>query len=57
VNTEKLREIASYHAGTDLLGRMSQMLEWQAVQKKALDEAADEIDNLRVEIARLKEKA
>lgn len=52
---EKLREIASFHMGTDIIGRLEEALEWQAVQKKALDEAAATIETLRAEIAAMKE--
>ena len=55
VTPEKLREIASDHIGTDLLGRLEEALEWQAVQKKALDEAAATIETLLAEITALKE--
>ena len=55
ITPEKLREVASLHMGTDLIGRMQEALEWQAVQKKALDEAAATIETLRAEITALKE--
>lgn len=55
ITPEKLREVASLHMGTDLIGRMQEALEWQATQKKALDEAADTIDTLLAEISALKE--
>lgn len=55
VTPEKLREIASYHMGTDLIGRLSEALEWQAIQKKALDEAAATIETLQAEITAIKE--
>lgn len=41
--------------GTDIIGRLEEALEWQAVQKKALDEAAATIETLRAEITALKE--
>ncbi len=41
--------------GTDLVGRLGEALEWQAAQKKALDEAAATIETLQAEITAIKE--
>ncbi len=55
ITPERLREIASFHMGTDLVGRLGEALEWQAAQKKALDEAAATIETLQAEITAIKE--
>ena len=55
ISPEKLREIGSYHMGTDIQGRLATALEWQDIQKKALDEAATTIETLQAEIKAMKE--
>lgn len=48
----RLRDAAEYHLGNDLIGRMQEAAYWQQMQRKALAEAADEIDRLRKELAK-----
>lgn len=55
ISPEKLREIGSFHIGTDIQSRLATALEWQAAQKKALDEAAATIETLQAEITAMKE--
>jgi len=46
VDARKLREVAGYHAGTDLVERIKSCVYTQDVQKAALLEAADRIEEL-----------
>lgn len=47
----RLRDIAEYHLGNDLIDRMRNAAYWQQLQRVALADAADEIDRLRQELA------
>ena len=47
----RLRDIAEYHLGNDLIDRMRNAAYWQQLQRVALADAADEIDRLRKELA------
>ena len=49
--TARLRDIAEYHLGNDLIDRMRNAAYWQQLQRVALADAADEIDRLRKELA------
>ena len=49
--TARLRDIAEYHLGNDLIDRMRNAAYWQELQRVALADAADEIDRLRKELA------
>jgi hypothetical protein len=46
VDARKLREVAGYHGGTDLIERLKSCLYGQDVQRAALLEAADRIEKL-----------
>jgi methionyl-tRNA synthetase len=46
VDARKLREVAGYHAGTDLVERIKSCVYSQDVQRAALLEAADRIEEL-----------
>jgi hypothetical protein len=48
----RLRDVAEYHLGNDLIGRMQEAAYFQQMQRAALTEAADEIDRLRQELAK-----
>ena len=55
----RLRDVAEYHLGNDLIGRMQEAAYFQQIQRQALTEAAqalteaaDEIDRLRQELAK-----
>ena len=50
--TARLRDIAEYHLGNDIIGRMQEAAYFQQMQRQALTEAADEIDRLRQELAK-----
>lgn len=47
----RLRDVAEYHLGNDIIGRMQEAAYFQQMQRQALTEAADEIDRLRQELA------
>ena len=54
----RLRDVAEYHLGNDIIGRMQEAAYFQQIQRQALTEAAqaltqaaDEIDRLRQELA------
>ena len=47
----RLRDVAEYHLGNDLIDRMRNAAYWQELQRVALADAADEIDRLRQELA------
>ena len=49
--TARLRDVAEYSFGSDLISRMQAATCWQSLQRAALLEAADEIDRLRQELA------
>ena len=49
--TARLRDVAEYHLGNDLIDRMRNAAYWQELQRVALADAADEIDRLRRELA------
>ena len=49
--TARMRDIAEYHLGNDLIDRMRNAAYWQQLQRVALADAADEIDRLRKELA------
>jgi hypothetical protein len=46
VDARKLREVAGYHGGADLVERLKTCLYGQDVQRAALLEAADRIEEL-----------
>ena len=55
----RLRDVAEYHLGNDLIGRMQEAAYFQQMQRAALTEAAaalaeaaDEIDRLRQEVVK-----
>ena len=48
----RLRDVAEYHLGNDIIGRMQEAAYFQQMQRQALTEAADEIDRLRQELAK-----
>ena len=50
--TARLRDVAEYSFGSDLISRMEAAKCWQSLQRAALLEAADEIDRLRQELAK-----
>jgi hypothetical protein len=47
------RELADYHGGTDLAERVRAALDIQRQQRIALAQAADEIERLNAELAKL----
>ena len=47
----RLRDVAEYSFGSDLISRMQEAAYFQQMQRQALTEAADEIDRLRQELA------
>jgi len=47
----RLRDVAEYSFGSDLISRMQEAAYFQQMQRAALTEAADEIDRLRQELA------
>lgn len=47
----RLRDVAEYSFGSDLISRMQEAAYWQQLQRVALADAADEIDRLRKELA------
>jgi hypothetical protein len=47
------RELADYHGGTDLAERVRSALDIQREQRLALAQAADEIERLNAELAKL----
>jgi uncharacterized small protein (DUF1192 family) len=47
------RELADYHGGTDLAERVRSALDIQREQRLALAQAADEIERLTAELAKL----
>ena len=49
--TARLRDVAEYSFGSDLISRMQEAAYFQQMQRQALTEAADEIDRLRQELA------
>ena len=49
--TARLRDVAEYSFGSDLISRMQEAAYFQQMQRQALTEAADEIDRLRKELA------
>ena len=50
--TARLRDVAEYSFGSDLISRMQEAAYFQQIQRQALTEAADEIDRLRQELAK-----
>ena len=48
----RLRDVAEYSFGSDLISRMQEAAYFQQMQRQALTEAADEIDRLRQELAK-----
>ena len=48
----RLRDVAEYSFGSDLISRMQEAAYFQQMQRAALTEAADEIDRLRQELAK-----
>ena len=51
---DRCRELADYHGGTDLAERVRSALDLQREQRLALAQAADEIDRLNAELAKLR---
>jgi uncharacterized membrane protein YccC len=49
----RCRELADYHGGTDLAERVRSALDLQREQRLALAQAADEIERLTAELAKL----
>jgi uncharacterized small protein (DUF1192 family) len=49
----RCRELADYHGGTDLAERVRSALDLQREQRLALAQAADEIERLNAELAKL----
>ena len=49
----RCRELADYHGGTDLAERVRSALDIQREQRLALAQAADEIERLNAELAKL----
>jgi hypothetical protein len=47
------RELSDYHGGTDLAERVRSALDIQREQRLALAQAADEIERLNAELAKL----
>jgi|688.fasta_scaffold72625_12 uncharacterized small protein (DUF1192 family) len=47
------RQLADYHGGTDLAERVRSALDIQREQRLALAQAADEIERLNAELAKL----
>ena len=52
--TNHLRLLASYHMGTDLADRLANAERTQRQQREALAQAADEIERLAAELAKLR---
>jgi hypothetical protein len=52
--TNHLRLLASYHMGTDLADRLAHAERTQRQQREALVQAADEIERLTAELAKLR---
>jgi len=50
--TARLRDVAEYSFGSDLISRLEAAKCWQSLQRTALLQAADEIDRLRQELAK-----
>jgi uncharacterized small protein (DUF1192 family) len=50
---DRCRELADYHGGTDLAERVRSALDLQREQRLALAQAADEIERLNAELAKL----
>ena len=50
--TARLRDVAEYSFGSDLISRMQEAAYFQQMQRAALTDAADEIDRLRQELAK-----
>ena len=48
----RLRDVAEYSFGSDLISRMQEAAYFQQMQRAALTEAADEIDRLRQELGK-----
>jgi len=48
----RLRDVAEYSFGSDLISRMQEAAYFQQMQRVALTDAADEIDRLRQELAK-----
>lgn len=55
MDARKLREVAGYHGGTDLIERMKSCLYGQDVQRAALLEAADRIEQLEGQLKTLRD--
>lgn len=51
--SEQLRAVGGYHWGVDLPERVAAAVEWQKKQAALMAQAADEIDRLRAELARM----
>ena len=50
IDTQKLRDIATYSIGSDISGRIIEAADYQRKQQESLMAAADEIDRLRAVI-------
>ena len=53
MDANHLRMLAGYHIGTDLVERLAWAEQCQAKQREALAKAADRIDELEREVARM----
>lgn len=53
MDSNHLRMLAGYHMGTDLVERLAWAEKCQAQQREALAKAADRIDELEREVARM----
>ena len=56
ITPQRMRDVANYHIGTDLLGRLAEAIEYQELQRATLDSAAALVDTLRAEITGLRER-
>lgn len=52
--TNHLRLLSGYHLGTDLIDRLSAAERFQRQQREALTMAADRIEQLQAELAKLR---
>ena len=54
--TARLRDVAEYHLGNDLIGRMQEAAYFQQIQRAALTEAASALAEASNEIERLRQE-
>lgn len=52
----RLRDVAEYHLGNDLIGRMQEAAYFQQIQRAALTEAASALAEASNEIERLRQE-